>query len=126
MASLLKQTRGSAIFESLSVMSVLPILIGAALSACYVSFARVWIERESYEAVVCLGSLAQTNDCEKELRRGIKRALPFGQLSRLLVTRSPNRANVEVTFALFDRPIADLKTTRGLPLANRVVDRGAR
>ena len=94
-------------------------MITAALFTVYVGFLSVWIDREAYEALVCLGSLSQVYQCESELRKGIETALPIGDLANLHVSRTPANASVSLQFKIGDKDILSWSDSRSLPLGGR-------
>ena len=114
------EEKGTAMMESIAVLASLPLILGTVLTATYVSFARFWIDRQSYETVVCLGSLGTAQECERRLRSALNGALPFGEFRKLRVSRNASQATVHVDFHLGKRKIADLTTSRRLPLTAEV------
>lgn len=112
----MRSQSGSVLLESAVVSVALSALISGGSLVLYVAFARVWIERQAYEAVVCLASLANASSCERDFRNRVNAALPIGRLSRVQIARTVRSASVVAIFHVAQREIAHARETRRLPL----------
>ena len=112
----MRRQAGSVMVESLIASLAISTLVAGGSLVTYVIFARVWIERQAYEALVCLGSLANEFECEREFRFRVETALPFGEASRVRLKRSSRRATISASFRLAGKEIAHADDSRTLPL----------
>lgn len=113
---------GTAVIETLASLSFLvPALIGG-MSCLYFVFARVWIDRAGYEALICLSTDAPVDDCKAKMMRSNAAALPLGAFvtARLSRTRFEARADVRFEIAGFEiihyerkQRLPFLRATRG-------------
>ena len=109
-------SRGSVTVEATISLSFLVTLISGGLTLSYLCFAHVWLERASYEAVICLSTRATQAACDGKLRADVRRALPFGQISDTDLNRRPNLASVKLRFSLGGKTIFEQRDSRTLPL----------
>ncbi len=109
-------SRGSVTVEATLSMSLLITMISGGLTLTYLCFAHVWLERASYEAVICLSTRASQAACDRKLRAEVGRALPFGQISDVNLNRRPDLASVKLQFSLGGKPLFEQRNSRALPL----------
>jgi len=108
--------RGATVIEAVVALSVLAAVITTGFAIMYLAFARVWIERCSYEATICLASSKSEAGCERRLRRDIQTALPIGDLTHISLSRTDDRASVNVRFAMSGSEVIRHRDSRALPL----------
>ena len=108
--------RGSTLIEAVTAMATLCALVSGGFSISYLTFARVWLERSAYEAVVCLATSASVEDCERRLTDSTGTALPLGRVSKLELRRNPRSAEVALRFSLLGQEVIRLRDKRALPL----------
>lgn len=108
--------RGSATLETVLSLSVVGTIVTGGLSVIYLSFAYVWLERASYEGVICLSTTASTRFCEERLRFETQTALPVGSVSDLHMDRTRAKASVNLRFSIFGKDVLEHRDTRDLPL----------
>lgn len=108
--------KGSVAVESTVTLLVFSTIISSGFAVLYVSFARVWLDRQVYETLICLASTARTHSCERALRQRVELALPIGELRRVDVSRTSRRVDVRLGFHLRDFKLIDLEDSRRLPL----------
>lgn len=92
--------RGSAAIESLMAIGILSVAIPAGFAVMYFSFARVWIDRNAYEALICLSTSAPESKCRDDFRAAIDRTLHFGRLQSLHLQRLPSAARIDLQFTI--------------------------
>jgi len=92
--------RGSALIEGLTTMTFMVVVTGAILTAGYAVFARAYIEHQSEQTLYCLAENEPLGQCRWRLRRAIARALPYGAIGRLEVTKRSSYWEVEFTWTL--------------------------
>lgn len=82
-------TKGSALLEALPVALMLALFVSGVLAIFYFSFARVWIQYQGEQALLCLaqGQLS----CKRTLTNQIHEILPFGDIDRLELTKGEQR-----------------------------------
>lgn len=108
--------RGSAIIESMVAMSFLIIAIPMGFTLMYFSFAQVWIDRNSYEALICLSTSAAEGKCRDDFRTALDRVLHIGHLQSLTVQRLPFEAKIDVQFAISEKFRIHHRDSLRLPL----------
>lgn len=70
--------RGSALLEAVVTAPALVAVIGSALTALYLGFAKYWIADCNHQMVICLEERRPESVCTQKLRQGLK-LLPFGE-----------------------------------------------
>ncbi len=116
---------GAALVELAVAASVLVVIVSGGLAAVYLTFAIAWIERESYEALICLASRrGASHACEAKMRRRSEAALPIGRFTHLMLVRSADRVRVEARFAIAGREAIRHEDSRRLPLRWEAATRG--
>ena len=113
---ILYSQRGSVAVESTVTLLVFSIILTGGFFILYLAFARVWLERQTYETLVCLGSTTRPDDCERALRLKVRLALPIGHLESVQASRTSSRAEVRLSFAVLESKIIRLGDSRRLPL----------
>lgn len=108
--------RGFAALETLVGTGFALLLMGAGLTTSYVSFARTWLDRNAYEAAICLASDSAAHDCERRTRDAVTRGLPIGALDSLHLQRTPARVSVRGRWRLTEDLILSFRDERSLPL----------
>jgi hypothetical protein len=108
--------RGSVLIESMTTLLALSLILTTGFAILYLAFARVWLDRQVYEGLICLASTARTNDCESILRRRVAFALPMGELSHVHLARTSYDASVRFSFFIFGRRGMQFEDQRRLPL----------
>lgn len=108
--------RGATAIEAVVALSVLAAVITTGLAIMYLAFARIWIERCSYEAMICLASSKPEAGCERDLRHNIRAALPIGDLTHVSLSRTEDRAVVNVRFMMNGSEVIRHRDSRALPL----------
>ena len=111
-----RNQKGTAALESTFAISVLVPIVISGFTVIYFSFARVWLDRSGYEALICLSTQASQQDCEKNFRRQVDSALPIGSLSNVRLTRTKLRAEIDLRFAVADQNVIHLHVSQTLPL----------
>ncbi len=96
----IQNQNGLALIESLATMAFCSVALVGGLTVTYVSFARVWLNRASYEASVCLSTPETTYNCEKALRESTARALPVGHIDSILLSRYRNSVETRVQWSV--------------------------
>ena len=112
----LHSEKGSVAVESTVTLLVFSMIISGGFAVLYISFARVWLDRQVYETLVCLSSTARTHSCESALRSRVDLALPIGELRRVQVSRTSSHAEVRLAFHLEEFKLIELEDSRRLPL----------
>jgi hypothetical protein len=115
MVTLMSQ-RGSVLLESTGTLLALSLFLTGGFLILYLAFARVWLDRHVYEAVVCLSSTARERDCEQALRKRVLFALPIGQLKNVQLSRTRDQATVRLSFWILDQRTMEFEEQRRLPL----------
>lgn len=110
------QESGSVVVESLISFTAIIAIVAGGLTVAYHSFAKVWIDHSSYEALICLGTSSTVFQCEERLRKRLKRALPIGRIAHLRLNRSPSRARVELRLAFKNQTLLRHQASLYLPL----------
>jgi hypothetical protein len=110
---------GTAALESTFAISILVPIVISGFAVIYFSFARVWLDRSSYEALICLSTESSQQDCEKNFRRQVDGALPIGTLSNVRLTRTRQHAEIDMRFAVADQNVIHLHISQTLPLKTR-------
>lgn len=116
MIRILRSQSGTANIEATVALPALVILISGALSVFYFSFSLIWIERNSYEAIVCLSTSAPVRDCRERLKARLNHALPIGEIKHLQLRRAPSEARVEISFEVAKALPIKHQVSRRLPL----------
>lgn len=98
---MLNNSRGTALIESLPVMSVLLIFIGGMLLAGYLMFARSWIQFQSEQALYCVAQTPRPWNCHEKLKMQLKRFLPWGDVWANIESQDSNWT-VEVKWSYSD------------------------
>jgi hypothetical protein len=111
--------RGSATIEVLAGSVLVTALIGGGLAISYVSFARTWLDRNSYEASICLATDATRDVCEKRFRRNVERGLPIGKLEHAVLERGEREVATRGRWKLNDAVELSFEDRRRLPLGVR-------
>jgi hypothetical protein len=114
---IISNQKGSATVETTLSLSLVMTIVGGGLSIIYLSFAFVWLERASYEAVICLSTRLSQHSCEDRLRHETTTALPVGRISGLHMERTPARASVSLRFNIGGRDVFEHRDVRALPLS---------
>jgi hypothetical protein len=110
---------GSALVETAVSLVVVITLVSSGFLIIYFSFARVWIARNSYEALICLATTTPERVCQRELRRTLERTLPFGSLSGLDLKRTSRSAKVHLRLTVGNNIILTHDDSLKLPLKTR-------
>lgn len=108
--------RGTAAIESMVAVSFLVTAIPLGLAVMYFSFARVWIDRNAYEALICLSTSASESKCRDDFRASLARVLHIGRLQSLHLQRMPLEAKIDLWFAISDRIRIHHRNSLRLPL----------
>jgi hypothetical protein len=109
--------RGSALVEVAVATSAVSAIVTGSLGALYLSFAIVWIERESYEALICMAARnSSPSACETRMRRRSAGALPIGEFTHLVLARTQRSVRIEANFAISGHETVRHRDTRSLPL----------
>jgi hypothetical protein len=113
----LKNQCGAAIVEmTVSILVVTSILV-AGVSAAYISFVYVWLERATYEGLICLSTKASERACASELESSAKFALPLGKVADLHVLRTPNKATIALRFEYEKHVLLKHRDSLNLPIS---------
>ena len=108
--------RGSAAVEALAGTGFIVAFIAAGLIAAYVSFARSWIDRNAYEASVCLATDTPRLECERRFEASLESGLPIGELRRVALARHSTSVTVRGRWAFASAVTLRFDDRRGLPL----------
>ena len=108
---------GSAVLETTISLSLVVTIVGGGLSILYLSFAHVWLERASYESVVCLSTREPQHSCEDRFRMEAKSALPIGRVSELHMERSSSHASIKLRFNIAGKDVFEHHDFRSLPFS---------
>lgn len=108
--------KGSLMAEAALTMVALVGIVSGGLAICYFSFAHVWLERASYESLICLSTSASVSTCESKIRAMIRGGLPFGRLLSLQLERSENLARIDLRFSVYKHATLHLRQNLQLPL----------
>lgn len=108
--------RGFAAVEALATSALVIVLLGGGIAISYVSFARTWLDRNSYEASICLATDASREDCERRFRRNVERGLPIGRLELSLLERSDHEVSTRGRWKFNDTIDLEFSDQRRLPL----------
>jgi hypothetical protein len=73
--------QGSALTETCFALIVFQVILAVAIPAVYLSFAHLWIQFQSQEALTCLASQKSPVECAQKFTSEVERALPFGSFS---------------------------------------------
>lgn len=112
---------GSASTEAVaSIVFVMAAFIGG-LTATYVGYVRVWLDRSLYESLICLASIETKHAvpirvCENEFRMRVLQALPIGTIQATHFSRLRKSVVAEVRFLVNERAVLSLSQTLPLPL----------
>lgn len=98
--SLLAHSNGFASIELAIVLLFYAGVVSALLGLAYCSFAKVWINRSAYEALVCASGDASLYECRTQFKMRVKRFLPFGDTLKNKLTRTKKRATIEFMFSI--------------------------
>lgn len=109
---------GSATLEATASMAFMAFAITSALTLSYFIFARVWLERSTYELIVCLASQGQKSSCESVARKQAATALPIGKIGRLKTFPNQKSITAEIHFYVGGREIFRIKDKRRVPLTS--------
>lgn len=118
--------RGGTVIEAVATTSALALSVTLGLGIAYLSFARVWIERNAYEALICLSTSEGTGRCERTFIESIENALPIGKISSVNTSRNSHRGAIRVRFEIDGRvairhsanlryPLLKTRGQRGVP-----------
>ncbi len=110
---------GFALIETAVTLTTVISLCSSGLLFMYFAFARVWIARNSYEALICLATSSHERTCQRELRATLARMLPFGTVSGLKLSRTSRSARVHLRFAVGNKVILSHDDSLKLPLKAR-------
>lgn len=80
----LVKNKGSALLEALPVALALTLFVCGVLAVFYFSFARVWLQYQGEQALLCRAQ--RGSGCDRELRKQIEDILPLGDVNRLELT----------------------------------------
>lgn len=108
--------RGMAAVETVIALTFIIILITGGLGIMYFSFARVWLHRTGYEALVCLATAAPEEKCRSRARAAIGDVLRIGQLKRLHLIRFPSEARLDFHFRISEHVDIHHRDSVRLPL----------
>jgi hypothetical protein len=110
--------KGQALWELLSVFSVLAILVSGILLAAYLMFARAWLTYQSEQALYCVAEKQSPAHCRHGFQQRVTRFLPWGTLQIRSLAGTVSGAFINVRWQLngFVVPIQrklDLSWSRG-------------
>ena len=107
---------GSSVTEAAIAVAFLALLFGGGLATAYLIFARVWLERSSYEATICLSTRAPIRECRRQFEGRFHAALPIGTLEHLRMFRSTSETRIDLRFRIGDHDVLRLSRKQRLPL----------
>ena len=113
---ILGNMKGTAAIEATFAISVLVPIVISGFAVLYFSFARVWLDRSGYEAVICLSTSMSQQNCEQGFRKKVGAALPVGSLSNVRLSRTSQKAEIDLRFAIAEQNIIHLHLVQTLPL----------
>lgn len=108
--------RGFATVESLVASVFVSALFTAGIATSYVSFARTWLDRNAYEASICLATDLDRFECEKRFRTSVGSGLPVGTLDHVRISKSDTRVGIEGKWNLGSGLVLPFDDERRLPL----------
>jgi hypothetical protein len=97
MAPPIANAKGSALLEALPVALTLVLFVGGILAIFYFSFARVWLQYQGEQALLCLAQ--DQPACQSRLQRRIQDVLPFGDVERLELKKGERSWNLLIDWA---------------------------
>jgi hypothetical protein len=115
----LSSKRGSAAVEAAVAFGALALILSGGLVAAYMSFARVLIDRNTYEALVCASSTATRQSCEQKFRASVAHALPVGEIKSFHLVKLSRIARAEVRFAISQYEFIHHSDSREIPYAQK-------
>lgn len=119
MTAIQASERGSALIEASVTLALSTTLAISGLTILYLGFARVWVDRNVYEALICLATDSPVRACEDALRTTIQGALPFGGIARVQMNRVRERVQVEIEFRIQNHIVLKRKDSKALPIQGR-------
>lgn len=111
-----RSDQGTALLETSLALPLLIVIVSGLLATIYLSFARIWFERNGYEALICLSTSTQAFRCEQEFRERIADGLPIGWLESVRLTRSRKHASIQASFAVSGTTVFRSRNELVLPL----------
>lgn len=115
---------GQATVEAVALAPALAVILTVGLALAYLSFAKTWIARCTYESLVCLSTSTPASKCERDLRLAIASALPIGAVSSIHATRNSRRGSLDIRFSLDGHDLIRHKARLAYPLISPM-DRGS-
>lgn len=115
----IENQKGSAAIEATFAILFFSILIGAGFLALYLPYARTWIHRSSYEAMICSSTKSSLSLCRKQLKMRLKTGLPFGKIQGLSLKKTNSSSDIRASFTLFDATVLEIEDHLDLPLMTR-------
>lgn len=119
MKKLRRGSRGTALLESIMACAALVTLISGGLGVAYFCFAKVWLDRSSYETLICLSSRETVADCDQRMRDDVHHGLSIGELKDLRLQRSRNQASISYRFEVNGKTIVRAENSLRLPLSRQ-------
>ncbi len=116
---ILARSNGFASFELAIVLLFYAGVVSALLSLAYFSFAKVWINRSAYEALICASSDSTLYQCRAQFKNRVKRFLPFGDTEKNKLTRTKKKATIDFTFTISEHFKINEFQQINLPLIKR-------
>lgn len=116
MRAQIREQRGSFSIEAVATMGTLALIVSCGIGYAYFAFARVWLDRAGYEALICLSTSASVGDCQSDFERTVNSGLPVGQVRDLHLERGPRQAHIGLRFVVGQRELFRHRDSRSLPL----------